>query len=369
MSDSHKNNQRNKQIVWDYWQRMNHASPEEVPGLIRKTFHSDVNWNGPHPINQIMGIDALISDFWQPLLSSFPDLKRTADILMGGMHLDQTFWPADPGDGWVSGTGYLTGTFAKDWLGIPATGRKTNIHFGQFFMIRGKKIAASYVVLDILSVMQQAGFQVLPPALGAEGGKVQKPQGGDGVILTEQSELESRKTMQMFRAMVSGMRRYVRSRDGGNLQSMDQQNYWDPDFHWYGPTGVGASHDLTEYQDFHQRPWLTGFGDRGNKGLGKSTGQRLGYIAEGQYLSLGGWDGKYSRQNGEYQGVTASGNIITIRDFDWYKRVGDDLIQNWVTIDMIDLFNQMGIDLFDRMHRQNDLRKRGINWWNLPVEG
>ncbi|MFT7461077.1 MAG: hypothetical protein ACI909_003769, partial [Planctomycetota bacterium] len=31
MSDSHKNNQRNKQIVWDYWQRMNHASPEEVP--------------------------------------------------------------------------------------------------------------------------------------------------------------------------------------------------------------------------------------------------------------------------------------------------------------------------------------------------
>ena len=65
MSDSHKNNQRNKQIVWDYWQRMNHASPAEVPGLIRKTFHSDVNWNGPHPINQIMGIDALISDFWR----------------------------------------------------------------------------------------------------------------------------------------------------------------------------------------------------------------------------------------------------------------------------------------------------------------
>ncbi len=32
-------------------------------------------------------------------------------------------------------------------------------------------------------------------------------------------------------------------------------------------------------------------------------------------------------------------------------------------------FLQMDVDLFDRMHRQHELRKRGINWWDLPVDG
>jgi hypothetical protein len=36
-------------------------------------------------------------------------------------------------------------------------------------------------------------------------------------------------------------------------------------------------------------------------------------------------------------------------------------------MDVIDLFLQMDVDLFDRMHRQNELRKQGINWWDLPV--
>ena len=60
---------------------------------------------------------------------------------------------------------------------------------------------------------------------------------------------------------------------------------------------------------------------------------------------------------------------MTLRDFDWYRREGDHLIQNWIPIDLIDLFMQMDIDLFDRMHRQHELRKRGINWWDLPVKG
>ena len=360
-------NQRNKAAVWDYWQRMNHATLDQVPSVVQRAFHKDVDWNGPQPINRIRGLDALISDYWLPLRRSFPDIRREADILMGGMHLDVDFWPADPGHGWVSGIGYLVGTFEKDWLGIPATGAKSHIHFGQFYKMIDARIAESYVVFDLLSLMKQAGFQVLPPALGSEGGKVQRPQGGDGVLLTEQDPLEARKSANMFRAMVGGMRRYIRSRDGGNLESMGQQFYWHPDFHWYGPTGIGTSHNLEEYQDFHQRPWLRGFGDRGKEGLGEPTGNRLGYIAEGAYLSLGGWDGKYSRQNGEYQRVPASGRIVTIRDFDWYKRVGDDLIQNWVTIDMIDLFQQLGVDLFDRMRRQAELRKGGVHWYDPPL--
>ena len=111
-------NQRNKAVVWEYWQRMNHARSSEVSGIVHKAFHQDVDWNGPHPINQIRGSEAVHSEFWQPLLHSFPDIKREAHILMGDV---------DGNNEWVSGCGYLTGTFVHDWLGIPGH-RQENAH-------------------------------------------------------------------------------------------------------------------------------------------------------------------------------------------------------------------------------------------------
>jgi predicted ester cyclase len=337
---------------------MNHAQAKEVPGIVKKAFHKDVDWNGPQPINQIRGPDELIGDFWEPLRHSFPDIKREADILMGGVDNDED---------WVSGIGYLTGTFVHDWLGIPATGNKTHIHFGQFFVMREEKIAESYCILDILAVFKQAGFQVLPNALGREGGKVQKPRDGDGILLMEQDELEGRKTRQLVGAMWNGLMRYVRERDMENMDTMEQHNYWHPEFHWMGPTGIGTTHGSTEFQDFHQRPWLIGFGDR-NLDI-EWSGRYMGFFGEGQYACGGIWDQEFSTNHGQYQDVPATGKMMTLRDFDWYKRDGNYLIQNWIPIDIIDLFKQLGVDLFDRMHRQHELRKRGINWWDLPVDG
>ena len=349
-------NQKNKAIVWEYWQRINSAAPNEVKGIFQKTFHKEINWNGSQPFNQLLGVDSLITKFWEPLKNSFPDIKRDPLILLGGMSENEE---------WVSGYGYLTGTFVNEWLGIPATGKKTNINFGQFFVMRDEKIIESYVIFDILSVMRQAGFQVLPPAYGQEGGKVLKPR-GNGILLTEQDDLESRKTLQLVLSMASSMRWYNRNRDMENMETMQHHHVWHPDFHWMGPTGIGSSHTIEEYKDFHQRPWVLGFGDRDISE--KSGGRFMGWFAEGQYSALGIWDSKYSLHNGEYQGIPATKKMMTLRDFDWYRREGDYLIQNWVPIDLIDLFMQLDVDLFDRMHRQNELRKRGINWWDLPVK-
>lgn len=346
-------NQGNKHLIWDFWQRMNHATPQQMPRLIKDTFHTDVDWNGPHPINQLKGTDALITEFWEPFLRSFPDLQRDAQILMGGISDEEE---------WVSGMGYLTGTFVEDWLGIPATGQKTNVHFGQFFVIREGKVAESYLILDILEVMKQAGFQVLPPALGREGGKVQRPEGGDGLLLMQQDPLQSNRTKQLVLAMISGLMRYDRERDREAMSSMEQWHYWHPFFHWMGPTGIGTSHTIEEFQDFHQRPWLLAFGDRLPVDE-KRGGRLMGFFGEGNYGCLGIWDSKFSRHHGEYQGVPATGRMLTLRDFDWYKRDGTLLIQNWVPIDMLDLFKQMGVDLFARMRHQLEERKRGNLWF------
>jgi predicted ester cyclase len=363
-------NQKNKALIWDFWQRMNFAEPDQVAGLVKKTFHKDVDWNASQPINQIRGTDALVADFYEPLRRSFPDLKLEADILMGGVRDSSSFGGGNgAGAEWVSGTGHLVGTFVHDWIGIPATGKKTTIHFGQYLLMRDGKVAASYTIFDTLGVMKQAGFQVLPPALGREGGKVIKPY-ENGILLAEQNEQVGRQTRQAQSAMGSGMGRYIRSRDGLNLESMGQQMYWDQDFHWMGPTGIGSSHNLEEYEDYHQRPWLVFSGDRQDtRDFEPEGGIVVGGYAEGKFSCVGVWDWQWSRHHGEYQGVEATGKILAMRDFDWYYVDGGKIVQNWVPIDMVDIFLQLDVDLFDRMHRQHELRKRGIDWWDLPLDG
>ena len=246
-------NQRNKEIVWDYWQKLNHVGVDNVPDVIRAAVHDDVDWNGSAPIDQLLGLEALTSDFWLPLLHAFPDIKIRPYVFMAGIESGESSWASAVGTEWVTGCGYLIGTFVNDWLGIPATGLKTNIWFGQFYVMRDGKIAESYVQYDILAVARQAGYQLLPPAPGAEGGKIPGPVATDGILLTEQDALESRKSLQLVEAMGKGLMRYVRSRDCGDMSRMEQDKYWRQDMKWYGPSGIGACFTLEEFEDFHQR--------------------------------------------------------------------------------------------------------------------
>jgi hypothetical protein len=38
-----------------------------------------------------------------------------------------------------------------------------------------------------------------------------------------------------------------------------------------------------------------------------------------------------------------------MRVMDFWRREGDLLVENWVFIDMVDLFLQLGVDLFERL--------------------
>ena len=333
---SNEVNRTNKEKVWDFWQRMNHVEPVGVADLVRSAFHENVDWNASHPINQLVGVETLITGFYHPLRQSFPDLRRDPYVFMGGESGDERY---------VAATGYLTGTFVQDWLTIPATGERTNIRFGQFYVMREGKIVESYLILDLLAVMRQAGFQVLPPARGAEGGKIPGPSTGDGVLLTDQDGLESCKSFQLVEAMIDGLVRY----DRDTLSSMEQKRYWHPQMHWYGPCGVGTCRSLEEFEDYHQRPFLQAFPDRPLDGGG---GRRLGRIAEGHYVASGGWGWLQATHGGEYLGCPATGRRTSMRVMDFWRRAGDALMENWVPIDIVDIFQQFGVDLFDRLRQQ-----------------
>ena len=80
----------------------------------------------------------------------------------------------------------------------------------------------------------------------------------------------------------------------------------------------------------------------------------MGFVAEGMYAAGGIWDVPYATHTGEYLGLAPTGIQITIRDFDWWRREENLLVENWIPIDMIDIFRQLGVDLMARMRAQHD---------------
>ena len=123
---------------------------------------------------------------------------------------------------------------------------------------------------------------------------------------------------------------------------MGMADFFHPDVQWYGPGGIGACLSLNGFDVFHQRPWLAAYPDRRVQDLDS-------LFAEGAYSGGSGWAGVKATQPGPYLNSAATGNRIETNSMDWWKREGEMYIENWVMLDMVHLFRQLGVDLFERL--------------------
>ena len=155
--------ENNKHLVWDFWQRIDAASPADLPAVAASALAEDVAWTGFHPFNELSGRAAVVAGWWQPLRAAFPDVRRETYILLGGSF---------EGKEWVSATGCFAGTFAADWAGIPASGKATSIRFGEFCAVKDGRIVEDYLLLDLVDVARQAGYRMCRPALARTTGRV-----------------------------------------------------------------------------------------------------------------------------------------------------------------------------------------------------
>ncbi|MEM7346330.1 MAG: ester cyclase [Chloroflexota bacterium] len=335
-------NQNNKQIVWDFWRALEKAPIDDSEAVARSVMNEDVVWHGPDPINHLSGIKAFIFDFWKPLHHSFPDLTRETHLFMGGQSNGRIDGDISlDGKMWVSGTGYFRGTFTNDYLTIPATGREVEIRWGEFCRLKDEKIAEIYFLLDLIDLMQQAGFEVLPPSRGKDG-IYPPPQANDGLLLEAQNpEISTYSLDHIRRFIFDGLNSY----DQSELKSMGMADFFHPDVKWYGPGGIGACLSFKEFEEFHQKPWLVAYPDRQVQNLDA-------LIAEGQYTGAPGWAGVKATHTGPYLDCLSTGNAIDFNGLDWWKREGEVYVENWVFVDMIHLFRQFGIDLFERLAEQ-----------------
>ena len=321
-----RNSTLNKQRIYDYLGAI--ASANQSPAAMREFFSDDVVWLGCAPFETQRGIDAIWRTFWQPLLHSFSLLRRRIDMLLAG---------ECEAESWVASHGYIIGNFERAWLGIPATGRETFIRFGEFYQLEHDRIVKVFVIIDLIEVMQQAACDPLPPSLGLRG-FVPAPRTGDGLLLADQAPAETDKTFQLAYDMLQGLNHY----DQQHKESMRQAAFWHDDMHWYGPAGIGTTRDLKEFEDNHQLPWLHAFPDR-------AVFWESPMFGDGHYAATAGWREVIATHTGQYLDHPPSGKHIDCRVMDFWRREGDLLSENWVLIDIIDMFRQFGTDLLARL--------------------
>jgi len=64
-----------------------------------------------------------------------------------------------------------------------------------------------------------------------------------------------------------------------------------------------------------------------------------------------GWAGVKATHTGDYLDCPATGRPLEFNGLDFWKLENDMYVENWVFVDMIHLFRQFGIDLFERIPR------------------
>ncbi|MEM8771191.1 MAG: ester cyclase [Pseudomonadota bacterium] len=315
-----------RQTGWAYAARQSARKDPEWLSYIA----DDCPWRVSHPVNEIEGRDAFVDRIWRPLCHSFPDIERRNDIFVAGAFADKT---------WVASTGYFIGTFAQDWLGIPANGHALFLRFAEIIEVFESKIVRGLLMFDIIDAARQAGIDLVPRGLGAEV-LAPAPATQNGIKLDPANEIETSQTLSLLEAMIDGLMSY----DQRSIASMRQEEFWSPDMLWYGPAGIGTAKGLGGFQRYHQIPFLSFVPDR-------VGGDHVARFADGAYAASGGWPSIRATTSGApwISSELPAGVPVSMRVMDFWRRDGDRLKENWIFVDIPDVFRQCGIDVFEKL--------------------
>lgn len=324
------------------------APPAQIDAALARLARPDAQWRAAHPMNEMTGQAAALAGVWGPLKTALPDLERRDQILVGGSYLGRRYFAA---------MGQYCGTMRGDWLGIPATGKTVTLRYGEVWQIdAGGQVVQANLLWDVLDLMRQAGIWPLAPSLGIEE-MWQGPITADGVRLAPSDPAQGRVSLEQTLAMHKTLAEFD---DPGGLSrdaliAMPQRDHWHPKMMWYGPAGIGTTRGLAGFVEGHQLPFRIAF-HRPQGTFEEVTAERARHgaghyirIGDGPYSVTGGWPSVYAmHRGGGFCGMPPTGKPVFMRVMDFYLHHEGLIRENWVPLDMLDLFRQMGVDLMAR---------------------
>lgn len=288
-------------------------------------------WEVSAPLARLTGPEAVVEGFVAPLAAALAGLHRRDEIVIGGINRrhERAFWCA--------AVTHYVGNFAGPLWGIDPSGHLAFLRAGEFYRLdEAGRIAQARIILDLPDLMRQAGRHPFPFSYGLET-LFPGPATHDGVCPATGDGEES---LNVVERMLGDLHAF----DPGTFGSQGQTGAggaWAEGMMWYGPAGIGSNYRWEGFVKDHREPFLRAFPDR--KG-----GNHYARIGDGNYAAVSGWPSMTMTFRGDYLGVKADGRPLTLRVMDFYRCTGGRIAENWVFLDYVDLFAQMGVDLLAR---------------------
>lgn len=330
-----------KMLIAPLRQAMYNFDGETVRTALREVMAPDVTLHMCCPFGDMTGPDALYDHAYAPLLAAWPDLERRDWIVMAGTD--------DHGHDWVGCGGYYTGTFTGPWLDIPPTGHQAHMRFHEFYRVVDGKIAEVQTIWDIPEVMMQANAWPLAPSLGREW-HVPGPATQDGFVPGPYDEARSKAACDH---VVEMLKYLVKFPSQGGPEVMEPNRFWHPRMNWYGPAGIGTARGFAGFRNWHQIPFLNAMPDRG-----KNAADLIShFFADSDYVGVTGWPNmRQSLTESGWLGIAPNGKRISLRSLDFWRMENGLIRENWVLVDLLDVYAQIGVDVFARLREFNKAR-------------
>ncbi len=287
-------------------------------------------WEVSSPLPPLTGPAEVEAGFLSALRAALTGLHRRDEIFIGGQNRRAT------GGYWCAAVAHYVGTFTGALWGIAPSDHLVFLRAGEFYRIENGRIVQARIILDLPDLMRQAGRMPFPFSYGLEG-LMPGPATQDGVLPRPGGGEAS---LDLVERMFSTLGAF----DPKTFHSEGQTGpggTWSDDMMWYGPAGIGANFRWEGFVKDHRQPFLHAFPDR-------QGGNHYARISDGNYAAVGGWPSMTMTFQGDYLGTRADGRPLTLRVMDFYRCAGGRIAENWVFLDFIDLFAQMGVDLIAR---------------------
>lgn len=326
---------KNKKRIVNTSRQQYNFEPARVKADLIDLMAPDAKVQLSYPFEDLDGAEGLFEQAIFPLSESITDLERRDTIIMSGS--------TERGDEWVGACGYYCGTFTNAWLDIPPTGHMVSLRFHEFYKFKDGKVIEFQAIWDIPELMMQAKAWPMVPSLGREW-HVPGPASLDGIQCIEQNQTRTEKALKIVVDMCDSLGEYAT----GGIEAMRLDDYWHPKCSWYGPSGIGTARTMTGFRNWHQIPFLNGLPDRvGDPHAGHA-------FADDNYVGFTAWPGMYMTVSGSgWLGIAPGDQKITMRSLDFWRIEGELIRENWVLIDLLSVYKQLGVDVLDRMREFN----------------
>ena len=325
-----------KAMVQAYNTAVEASSSETIQQTLNAHLSGDCLWRGMHPFNVRHGPGEIAQMFWQPFLTSFAHVQRREDIFFAGLNEIDGFQGT-----WTCSMGHFMGLFDAPFLNIPATRKIAMLRYAEFCKVENGAIVESALFVDLLHLMAQAGIHPLDAPQTAAQLVQPGPRTHDGLIMSPQPLVESRKTLDRINNMIGSIDHANAAADPPTPQdelSVD----WTSNMVWWGPTGIGATYTIDRYIEQHQGPFRRAM-------EGRVLNGHLCRMAEGHYGGFFGWPNLTLTNKNGFMGVPGNDIRADMRVVDVYRREGDKLAENWIFIDMLHFLKMQGVDILSTL--------------------